>query len=138
MVAVRGGHDVQLCHQRLPFAGRSSSSARISRADDYDRIVPSLTVVPLRLKQILHHPGIPIRDIYFPADGFRSELTVLNDDRMVEVATIGREEVVGLLGGSGRNPVRSATMLQGPGAGGHDAGSVFSPRAAPRAAVDGD
>ena len=55
------------------------------------------------------------RDL-FPADGFCSELTVLNDGRMVEVATIGREGVVGLLGGSGRNPVRSATMVQGPGA----------------------
>ena len=52
-------------------------------ADDYDRIVPSLPVVPLRLKQILHHPDAPIRDIYFPADGFCSELTVLNDGRMV-------------------------------------------------------
>jgi CRP-like cAMP-binding protein len=77
---------------------------------DYDRIVPSLEVVPLSLKQILHHPGTPVRDIYFPDDGFVSELTVLADGRMVEVATIGREGAVGLLAASG--PVISATMVQ--------------------------
>jgi CRP-like cAMP-binding protein len=65
---------------------------------------------------MLHHPGAPIRDVYFPGDGFCSELTVLGDGRMVEVATIGREGVVGLLGSSGRSPVMSATMVQGPGA----------------------
>ena len=79
---------------------------------DYQRIVPSLEVMPLRLKQILHQPGTPIRDIYFPDDGFVSELTVLPDGRMVEVATIGREGVVGLLADAGRGPVISATMVQ--------------------------
>ena len=79
---------------------------------DYERIVPSLEVVPLRLKQILHQPGMPIRDLYFPDDGFVSELTVLPDGRMVEVATIGREGVVGLLADAGSGPVISATMVQ--------------------------
>jgi CRP-like cAMP-binding protein len=81
-------------------------------ADDYARIVPPLEVVPLRLKQILTQPGTPVSDIYFPGDGFCSELTVLGDGRMVEVATIGREGVVGLLGDSGNGPVTSATMVQ--------------------------
>jgi len=80
--------------------------------DEYDRIVPPLEVVPLRLKQMLHRPGARISDVYFPGDGFCSELTVLGDGRMVEVATIGREGVVGLLGDAGDGPVTSATMVQ--------------------------
>jgi CRP-like cAMP-binding protein len=85
-------------------------------ADDYARIVPNLAVVPLRLKQILHQPGNAIRHVYFPAGGFCSELTVLADGRMVEVATIGREGVVGVFGDPGNGPVRSATMVQAAGA----------------------
>ena len=46
-------------------------------AADYARILPSLTVVPLKLKDILHKPGEPIRDVYFPGGGFCSLLTVL-------------------------------------------------------------
>src|SRR4029079_16475685 len=57
--------------------------------DDYARILPHLAVVPLRVQEFLHEPDTPIRDIYFPRDGFCSELTVLGDGRMVEVATIG-------------------------------------------------
>jgi hypothetical protein len=34
---------------------------------DYARILPSLTVVPLTLKDILHKPGDPIREVYFQA-----------------------------------------------------------------------
>jgi CRP-like cAMP-binding protein len=79
---------------------------------DYDRIVTPLEVVPLRLKQILHQPGTPIRDVYFPDAGFVSELAVLSDGRMVEVATIGREGVVGAFGDSGTGPVTSASMVQ--------------------------
>ena len=81
-------------------------------AADYARIVPPLEVVPLRLKDILHQTGKPILDIYFPSDGFCSELTVLADGRMVEVATIGREGAVGVLGDAGNGPVTSATMVQ--------------------------
>jgi CRP-like cAMP-binding protein len=81
-------------------------------APDYARIVPPLEVVPLTLKQILHGPERPIHDIYFPRDGFCSELTLLADGRMVEVATIGREGVVGLLGHAGDGPVASVAMVQ--------------------------
>ena len=81
---------------------------------DYDRIVPSLDVLPLKLKQILHAPLKPVRHIYFPREGFCSQLTVLANGRMIEVATIGREGAVGLLSGAGDGSVPSATMVQGP------------------------
>lgn len=83
-------------------------------AADYDRIVPPLDVLPLKLKHLLHEPFRPVRHIYFPRDGFCSQVTVLRNGRMIEVATIGREGAVGLLNGPDHRPVASATMVQGP------------------------
>jgi CRP-like cAMP-binding protein len=80
---------------------------------DYARIVPLLTVVPLKLKDILHKPGDPIRDVYFPGGGFCSMLTVLEDGSMVEIATIGREGMVGVSAVLDGTPVTSAAMVQG-------------------------
>jgi CRP-like cAMP-binding protein len=82
--------------------------------DDYARIAPHLEVVPLRPRQMLHQPGTPIRHFFFLADGFCSQLTVMTDGRMVEVATVGREGVVGLLGDSGAGTVTAAAMVQAP------------------------
>jgi len=82
-------------------------------AADYARILPSLTVVPLKLKEILHKPGEPIRDVYFPGGGFCSMLTVLQDGSMVEIATVGREGVVGVSAALDGAPVTSAAMVQG-------------------------
>ena len=82
-------------------------------AADYARILPSLTVVPLKLKDILHKPGEPIRDVYFPGGGFCSMLTVLQDGSMVEIATVGREGVVGVSAALDGAPVTSTAMVQG-------------------------
>jgi CRP-like cAMP-binding protein len=82
-------------------------------ATDYARIAPALTLVPLKLKEVLHRPGEPIQYVYFPGGGFCSMLAILANGGMVEVATIGREGVVGtaaVLDGSAANAV---TMVQG-------------------------
>ena len=83
-------------------------------AGDYERIARSLDVVPLKLKDLLYAPGEPIPYVYFPGGGFCSIVTALKDGRMVEVATIGREGMVGveavLEDGS---PVSATSMVQG-------------------------
>ena len=105
--------------RRLPTANRpppSGNSNRLSAAlpaADYRRILPSLTVVPLKLKDMLHRPGEPIRDVYFPGGGFCSMVTVLQDGSMVEIATIGREGMVGVSAVLDGAPATSATMVQG-------------------------
>jgi CRP-like cAMP-binding protein len=82
-------------------------------AGDYARILPELSVVPLTLKTLLHKPGAAIRDVYFPGGGFCSMLTVLEDGTMVEVATIGREGVIGLSAVLDGRPTTSVAMVQG-------------------------
>src|SRR5205823_894164 len=98
---------------RPPPAGNSNRLLAALPAADYTRILPALTVVPLTLKSVLHKPGEPIRDVYFPGGGFCSMLTVLEDGGMVEIATIGREGMVGVSAVLDRAPVTSAAMVQG-------------------------
>lgn len=82
-------------------------------ADEYKRILPHLDIVPLKLKSLIHRAGDPIEHVYFPGGGFCSMLTVLKDGGMVEVATIGREGMVGVSAVLDGNPVSSTSMVQG-------------------------
>jgi CRP-like cAMP-binding protein len=82
-------------------------------AADYARVLPSLTVVSLKLKDILHKPDEPIRHVYFPGGGFCSMLTVLENGSMVEIATIGREGVIGVSAMTDGTPSTAAAMVQG-------------------------
>jgi CRP-like cAMP-binding protein len=80
---------------------------------DRDRLMPDLEVVPLKLKDVLHKPGERIQHIYFPGGGFCSIVTVLADGSMVEVATVGREGMVGTAAVLDGIPTTSVTMVQG-------------------------
>ena len=79
---------------------------------DYRRVARSLDTVPLKLKSLLHRAGDPVEHVYFPGGGFFSMVTELKDGRMVEVATIGREGMVGIAAVLD-NPVSSTSMVQG-------------------------
>lgn len=82
-------------------------------ADDYARIAPNFDQISLTLKHVLHRAGEPVSHVYFPGGGFCSVLTVLEDGTMVEVATVGREGMVGVSAVvSGAAPDPSVTMVQ--------------------------
>jgi CRP-like cAMP-binding protein len=82
-------------------------------AAEYARVLPRLQPLTARVREVLHKPGEPVEHVYFPGDGFCSELTVLGDGTMVEVATVGREGMAGMIAvGNGRS-VPAATMVQG-------------------------
>jgi CRP-like cAMP-binding protein len=82
-------------------------------AEEYERILRTLDTVPLKLKSVLHRAGEPIEHVYFPGGGFCSMVAVLKDGGMVEVATIGREGMVGVSAVLDGNPVSSTSMVQG-------------------------
>ena len=68
--------------------------------------------MPLTLKEILHQAGEPIEYVYFPGGGFISELTVLETGEMVEIATIGREGMVGIFAAGDGEQAPSVSMVQ--------------------------
>lgn len=79
------------------------------------RLLPRMTRVPMTRKRVLHKGGEPIREVYFPNDGVCSMTTVMRDGRMVEVATIGSEGMVGLNAIFGRETINSESLVQVPG-----------------------
>jgi CRP-like cAMP-binding protein len=81
--------------------------------EDYQRLAPGLELVPLKLKELLQKPGSLVEHVYFPGGGFCSIVTVLEDGSMVEVATVGREGMVGLAALSDTRSGSSAVMVQG-------------------------
>ncbi len=82
-------------------------------SDTFARIEATLEIVPLKLKRVIHKAGEPIQHVYFPVEGFCSVLTVLEDGEMVEVATIGREGMVGASAVLTTTPPASVAMVQG-------------------------
>jgi CRP-like cAMP-binding protein len=64
--------------------------------EDFRRLLPDLTTIPIRTKQVLHKQGEPIRQVYFPNGGVCSITTVLSDGTTVEAATVGDEGMLGV------------------------------------------
>jgi len=81
-------------------------------AEDVQRFHRALDVIPLPVKQFLHRPGDVIEYVYFPGGGFCSELSVLENGDMVEIATIGREGMVGIFAATEGHVAPSAAMVQ--------------------------
>jgi len=79
--------------------------------EDQQRIFPLLEVTSLAVKDLLHKPGERIEHIYFPGDGFCSIVTVFEDGGMVEVASVGREGIIGVTCEAGWLPLSSAAMV---------------------------
>src|SRR5688572_26759006 len=101
--------------RRLPATNHPPPANQLLAAvppDVFARVAPSLDVIPLKLKKFLHKPGEPITEVYFPGGGFCSIVTVLDSGAMVEVATVGREGMLGLSAVLNGDPSPSATMVQ--------------------------
>jgi len=81
-------------------------------AEEYARIGRTLETVHLKVRTLVQRVGDPMEYVYFPGGGFFSMVAVLKDGRMVEVATIGRE---GMVGGAAvlDDPASSTAMVQG-------------------------
>ena len=99
--------------KRRVFAGNQNALLSALPSDDYKRLASSIGIVPLKLKQFLHKPAAQINHVYFPGGGFCSIVTVLENGSMVEVATVGREGMVGLGAMTNDRQGSSAVMVQG-------------------------
>ena len=64
--------------------------------DARGRLAEQLELVELQLREPVLKQGEPIGHVYFPADAVASLLSELEDGRPVEIATVGREGMVGL------------------------------------------
>ena len=65
-------------------------------AAEQRRLTARMRPVDLEFRQILYRTGAEIKCVYFPNSGTASALTIMEDGSAIEVATIGREGLVGL------------------------------------------
>ena len=64
-------------------------------SNDYQRIANSLQSRRVRAREILQHQEAPIADVYFLTEGVCSLVKVLRDGQTAEIASIGREGIIG-------------------------------------------
>ncbi len=76
---------------------------------------PHLEPVEVPLREVLFNVDVPIEHVYFPEDTVVSILGVMPDGTAVEVATVGREGMVGLPVFLGAERTSSHAMVQVPG-----------------------
>jgi CRP-like cAMP-binding protein len=65
-------------------------------SDDYQRVSSELTWRLLNVRQVLHKHGEPVAEVYFPGRSVCSITNVMEDGGVVEVATVGREGLIGI------------------------------------------
>ncbi len=76
---------------------------------------PRLERVSLKRRQILHERGVPVFHAYFIERGMASMLSRAGDSAMLEIATLGCSDFVGmpLVLGTGRAPHRCVVQVPG-------------------------
>ena len=84
-------------------------------AASFESLRPHLEPVELSLRDVLFNVDVPIEHVYFPEDMVVSILGVMPDGTAVEVATVGREGMVGLPVFLGAERTSSHAMVQVPG-----------------------
>lgn len=83
--------------------------------ESYERLVPDLAAVTLKLRDLVYEVSQPIEHIYFPTRCVISLVNVMADGEEIESATVGREGCVGLpvFLGSDQAPFRAFCQIPG-------------------------
>ena len=83
--------------------------------EDHDRLRPDLETVRIGVKDVVCEANRPIPHVYFPTGGIISLVTSLADGGTVELATVGREGMVGLpvFLGADTMPSRACVQVSG-------------------------
>ena len=68
---------------------------KVLPARDLALLRPSLQFVELKQGDLLGEPGLQVADVLFVESGMVSLLTTMQDGTAIEIATLGRESVLG-------------------------------------------
>jgi len=100
---------------RPPPSGRPKNRLLANLPDeDFRRLRPHLTTVPLTVKNTLLKRGAPIRYVYFPNGGVCSVTAMMKNGSAVEVATVGDEGMIGIAAFFGGLAMPGESMVQVP------------------------
>lgn len=84
-------------------------------ANEYERMLPSLESISLKIRDNLYQPDETIEYVYFPLTGMASILVMMSDGTMIEAGVVGYEGMVGLpvFMGAEKTPTRSFYQVAG-------------------------
>ena len=84
---------------------------------DFDRLLPQLELVPMKLGEALYESGGRLQHVYFPTDSIVSLLYVMEDGASAEIAVVGNEGVLGISLFMGGETTPSRAVVQSAGFG---------------------
>lgn len=83
--------------------------------EDYERVVPYLEPVSLKLGEVLYESGDQMRHAYFPTTAIISLLYVLENGSSAEIAVVGNEGILGIALFMGGHTTPSRAVVQSKG-----------------------
>lgn len=96
--------------------GGGNQLLRYLNEDALRRLSPNLKPVTLQAEQVLYHAGNRISHIYFPVTAVLCMLTIMDDGRTIESATVGYEGASWVTASLGTPTMPCQTMVVVPGA----------------------
>jgi CRP-like cAMP-binding protein len=95
------------------FGSRPNHLLAKLNASDLGLISPHLAVLTLEQGDVIYRAGDEVEHVYFPHDGMVSLLAVMQNGKVIETATVGREGVIGAMAGLGlyTSMVRAVVQL---------------------------
>jgi CRP-like cAMP-binding protein len=79
---------------------------------DFQRLRPHLRTIPTPRQYVFHLANEPIRDVFFPNGGVASITAAMQNGTMVEIATVGREGLIGISALFGGDLAGGEAMMQ--------------------------
>lgn len=86
-------------------------------ASDYERLIPHLEPIPMKLGEVLYESGTQLRYVYFPTTSIVSLLYVMEDGASAEIAVVGNEGILGISLFMGGDTTPSRAVVQSAGHG---------------------
>lgn len=84
---------------------------------EFERLVPHLELVPMRLGEVLYESGGRLHHVYFPTTSIVSLLYVMEDGASAEIAVVGNEGILGISLFMGGETTPSRAVVQSAGHG---------------------
>jgi len=100
-----------------PVSPRRNHLLAALPASDYERLIPHLEPIPMKLGEVLYESGTQLRYVYFPTTSIVSLLYVMEDGASAEIAVVGNEGILGISLFMGGDTTPSRAVVQSAGHG---------------------
>ncbi|MFZ0468001.1 MAG: Crp/Fnr family transcriptional regulator [Thiogranum sp.] len=84
-------------------------------AEERERLIPHLELVPMLLGDVLYESGNELRHVYFPTTAIISLLYVMLDGASAEIAVVGNEGIIGVALFMGGETMPNRAVVQSAG-----------------------